>query len=93
MKDEQTENMTSLDFEELVMFLLGIEDCDTESDLIEQFEAKYGVGWENGYKLVKDLLPLCMVAKGALSDKVYQGFATAGGWLCKRELVQSRVTQ
>ncbi len=83
--------MTFLDLEELMLFLLGKDDYEDEDDLYQAFEAKYNMTPDAAFNLVKDLLPLCRVAKSPLTQTLYQGFATNESWLIKRELIQSRV--
>lgn len=85
--------MTILDLEELMMFLLGKDDYEDEDEIYEAFEAKYEMTPDAAFKLVKDLLPLCMVAESPLTKTVYQGLATNNMWLIKRELIKSRVEQ
>lgn len=82
--------MNYLDLEELAMFLTGLSD-DREEELQEKFREKYGVELDDCFALIKDLVPLCMVAESPLTKKLYQGFATNNTWLVNRELVQSRV--
>lgn len=73
--------------EDLALFLLGIpdgpEDDDDVDDLLME---RFGVDLEQFAVVVEALLPLCMVARGALSDQVYHGFADREDnlWLVKK---------
>lgn len=80
--------MDALDFEEIMEYLTGHN--DTEQEIADAFQQTYGIDVDKAFKLVSDLLPLCMVSKSPLTHDVYQGFAAQGAWLAKRKIIQAR---
>lgn len=81
--------MDSLDFEDLADFLTG----DTGDEPLIAFAKKYRIAPEKARMLVKDLLPLCAVARDKKNGQMCKGFATTEGWICKVPVIIPRVGQ
>jgi hypothetical protein len=77
---------------ELIIYLLkkhyperDFEEMD-ESDVYQFFYDHYNICEEDFDDIIKDLLPLCTIAKSELTDKWYRGFGTENTWLIKQEI-------
>ena len=57
-----------------------------EEELENQIYDKYNIDFENFYKLINDLIPLCNISRSAITDNYYQGFATDEFWLYKEKI-------
>ena len=82
---------------DLVFYLLQkyysdeeLENLD-DYDLFQLFYEHYGIDDETLDTLLRDLLPLCQIAKSELTDKVYQGFGTDNIWLLNKEVKNEQV--
>ena len=82
---------------DLVFYLLQkyyydeeLENLD-DFDLFQLFYEQYGIEEEALDILLRDLLPLCQIAKSELTDKVYQGFGTDNIWLLNKEVKNEQV--
>ena len=71
--------------EELAAHILGVDVDEKWDDLDELLIDKFNIDLHLFEQLIEKLLPLCHVAKGALSDDVYCGFADKpnGVWILK----------
>ena len=67
--------MNDFDFEELLKFLLKLDDNVEFDDLEDAVYAKYEVDFCQFMKIAKDLMPLAHLSKSPLTGNLYVGFA------------------
>ena len=82
--------MDMFDFEELAAEMLDVTDDQREDDdyLPQRFYDKYGIEFDAGYKLTKDLLLHTLQVEAGLSGKKYHAFVSRKGpvMLMRREV-------
>lgn len=74
-----------IDLYDLLNHLCGYGIDDEPEYPEEDFIVKYGIEWERAELVIRDLMPLAMIAKSPLTEKVYQGFGKDGLWIVKQE--------
>jgi hypothetical protein len=75
-----------MDYDDLLHVLSGHDVDDDPDDAEADFYGRYGFEWSDAERLIRDLIPLAMIAKSPITGAVYQGFGLNGLWLAKQEL-------
>ena len=86
--------MDDYDLYELIryLYIIGEDALADEIDNIEEYELEdwlysaYEITFDNFKALIRNLLPLCTIAKSPLTNQLYRGFGVGNTWLIKEEI-------
>lgn len=86
-----TYRMNHYDADELALTVCGLIDSDEAqedpTDVADRAVCdRYDCDMDTFTRIAQDLLPLATIAPGALSGKLYQGFAKDGCFIVKQEI-------
>lgn len=71
---------------DLIAYLCQVPNDLDEKELEALFYDKYDIDTYSFENLIRDLVPLCTIAKSDLTNVVYRGFGIDSLWLVRKEV-------